>query len=926
MPEEPPEEFNFPFKPYPIQIDLMTTARTSFEEGKFAIIESPTGTGKSLSLICSSLTWLRDHQLKLRERLEKDKQELTAKIEKLKEEEDNSCDWLSAQTKRKDVSRNLEETNHQLEKLLRFERRSEARQHAKLFNIPLENYAAFQDKVLETDKKTTLADIDLTHFLRGSPTRDQENENDVDLDLEKKTVVQDDDQVKPKIFYASRTHSQLTQFVNEIKRTTFAKSTDGPPVKVVSLASRANMCVNPEVTKLKDPNAINERCTEMSRETSKDKRCPFVKPKQLQALKESILTSVQDIEDITRQGRYVGACPYYASRFAVTEAEVVVLPYNNLLHQETRKASNLDLKDNVIIVDEAHNILETICSIHSSSITGQNLIGAHTILSRYYKKFHSRMSVKNAEMIKNIVYCLTAIIRFLDSPAKHLSEYDNPQVVDLETKIDTSITELKPPSTRPTLKSDEIMIDVSKFIGAANVEKFNIFKILDYFNRSQLSRKLIGFFKQDSSFDLSLELADTSENNCSRDKPNRPANKKRKISSLHQNNIVKESPIKIKCISDSIIDSLTNLSFIAESNSNLALDKERSMGAYPIYILVEFLRSLTNLIQDGKVLVGYSKDDIMKSSLKFVLLNPASQFKLMIQEARSIVLAGGTMQPLNEFVDLLFGPLGVSKNRMVLFSCGHVIRPEQLYVTTLSIGPSGKSMELSYRTRSNFETIDEIGRCIMNIANIVPAGMVCFFPSYDYEQFCFNRWTQTGFISTIETKSKRVFREPRQSAHMKPIWDEYSRTIEQGKGKGRGALLLCVVGGKMSEGINFNDDLGRCVVMVGLPYANIKSMELQQKMAFYDSTCGGRPKDTLSAGQEYYENLCIKGLNQSIGRAVRHKDDYAAIILLDRRFKGKQSIRAGLPQWIRRSLVDQDQFGPLLSQLRTFYITNSSQQ
>ncbi|XP_072039585.1 ATP-dependent DNA helicase DDX11-like [Amphiura filiformis] len=65
-----PEAFPFPFQPYSIQEDFMKNLYTALDAGKIGIFESPTGTGKSLSLICGALTWLRDYEEKQRQEVE----------------------------------------------------------------------------------------------------------------------------------------------------------------------------------------------------------------------------------------------------------------------------------------------------------------------------------------------------------------------------------------------------------------------------------------------------------------------------------------------------------------------------------------------------------------------------------------------------------------------------------------------------------------------------------------------------------------------------------------------------------------------------------------------------------------------------------------------------------------------------------------
>jgi Rad3-related DNA helicase len=53
-------DFRLRNEPYPIQVDFMNDLLTCFDQGSIGFFESPTGTGKSLSVLCASIAYIRE--------------------------------------------------------------------------------------------------------------------------------------------------------------------------------------------------------------------------------------------------------------------------------------------------------------------------------------------------------------------------------------------------------------------------------------------------------------------------------------------------------------------------------------------------------------------------------------------------------------------------------------------------------------------------------------------------------------------------------------------------------------------------------------------------------------------------------------------------------------------------------------------------
>ena len=103
-------------------------------------------------------------------------------------------------------------------------------------------------------------------------------------------------------------------------------------------------------------------------------------------------------------------------------------------------------------------------------------------------------------------------------------------------------------------------------------------------------------------------------------------------------------------------------------------------------------------------------------------------------------------------------------------------------------------------------------------------------------------------------------------------------------------MFFAVCRGKVSEGLDFADDNGRAVIITGIPYAAARDPKVMLKKDYqtraaatgsaYTSDTSIRPIN----GEEWYKQQALRAVNQAIGRVIRHKDDFGAILLFEKIF------------------------------------------
>lgn len=129
---------------------------------------------------------------------------------------------------------------------------------------------------------------------------------------------------------------------------------------------------------------------------------------------------------------------------------------------------------------------------------------------------------------------------------------------------------------------------------------------------------------------------------------------------------------------------------------------------------------------------------------------------------------------------------------------------------------------------------------------------------------------QQGILNEV-WKNKLIFVETPDAAETSIALDNYRKACNNG----RGAVLLSVARGKVSEGIDFDHNYGRAVIMFGIPYQYTESRILKARLEFLRDNYRVKENDYLTFDAMRHAAQCV-------GRVLRGKTDWGLMIFADK--------------------------------------------
>ena len=620
-----------------------------------------------------------------------------------------------------------------------------------------------------------------------------------------------------KIIYTTRTHSQVTQTIHELRKTCYRPRT-------AVLSSREHCCVNSNLRKNLTGNILDIICRKNC------VKCPYYNGV-LSDKRER--NNMMDIEELFKNGKLQTFCPYYQQiEIAKSYSDIIFMPYNYIFDEDIYNIMEIDITNDIIIVDEAHNIRK-VCedskSIEIKSIDFDDII----------KDLDSFLNLaENDELIEN-----------------HVFNFNN---------------------KKKNKKKREIIRDIPKDDIA--IEKKAIENIQNKFNQFNLKNKIkngqkIDFFE---FFEIFLTKEEYKRNK---------KNKKKKKVTHKDDELSCDSSISLyfdlsENITATNIDE--HIKFLEQIKMNFQEFFEKGTKITIILKILNIIRQLIDNILLRKCYIFYMEEEQKEkmneetgekeseSNKKFFIFcfNPNLGFsEILRRDPFSIIFTSGTLTPFKLYENELQIKFDITLENE------HIVPHEQINFNILSDYENGK-FRFDYNNRENIDMVKALGKEIINYCkNVQTGGILVFFPSFYYLNKCWKIWDECGINKMIEIYKKLYLDSSRNKNIVTQMKDDIKKNY----------IFFSVFRGIASEGIDFSDDSARAVICIGIPFADISDNRVKLKMDYLNSVKKDNPD--FIGGNEWYEADAMTAVNQSLGRVIRHKNDFGIMLCVDERYK-----------------------------------------
>ena len=814
-------EVIFPYEPYPIQKIYMEKVIEACQKNTIAGLESPTGTGKTLCLLCASLAYLR----------------------------------------------------HERQRLI--------------------------------------------------------NERNNNFDVVDKT-----EKIKqPVIYYTSRTHAQLANVIQELQKTCYR------PINAI-ISSREQMCVN-ELFKGFSGSSLTMKC----QFAQKKNQCRYFKGKNKSEMTWGAYDgkTIEELKTIAKKAKF---CPFFFERDKSVHSDMIFLPYNYIFDPAIKKRMNIQMKNSILIVDEAHNIQE-VCNDSVSKDFDTNT--AEDILNdlKHFKIFleenqvgglndmefrggnekssnKNKCEAINIDQLKyeiNILNNITIALNKLENvrSGKNWGEYG--RILDTKELFDLFYIGSKGDNQKQTtikINNKDSINNKSKF------ESNN--KINGKKNKPQTSEKTR---KSNSDISYDEEEENNSEEEIDIDNEQieqelTPFNISTHINYLSAYEFFIHNDRGKRTQLNKYIEVLELLKLLGDNY----IEIENSDDSNPLHNYTNNFRFFVEDVTENKSLnTNYKRKSITSfvskkrnRTLHIYCFNPGFGFKNVIKEKlHATIITSGTLSPIDGMESELKFSFGVKLEGK------HIIDKKQIHfgILTQDLFGDKKDFVFNRNTRKENDMIIDLGNIIFELCKVTPGGILVFFSSYNVMEDTIKIWQNKKIISKI-SKYKEFCQDKHDQQLNKKVLEIYQKANSSPENKG--AILFSVCRGSCSEGMNFKDDAARLVIVVGIPFAYLGDPRTQLRKEYQDDFnrlyfAFIKEKNIKKlSGSEWYSLNAIKCVNQALGRVIRHSNDYGCMLLVDSRYQ-YNSNKCLISKWISEQVIiyNKNNNHRLISNVESFF-------